>query len=335
MSPVITQRSIGTLLAAGALALGLLGWPPASEADALPGAPSEGWAHWNVAQQAGTGEACCYEAGQRRGCRLAAGDGHRGISLQMNDAAGATEASSGLQVWAWFENGRATRVRALSASCPVQAEGPVHALAAIDQDTSTAWLVAQVDARAVVEEALIALALHEGEAATAALVRFTGAERDPELRRDAAFWLGQARSESGLPRLLELARGADSAEFMRHLAFVLSQSPLAPATDELRRLARQHPHPDVRGQALFWLAESGAKGAEADILAALRTTEDTELVHQAVFALSQLEDGDIALIRLIESDAPRQAKRQALFWLGQSGSAQALSFLDRYLGGQR
>jgi len=334
MSRAFPQRSLGISIAAGALVLGLLGGPPLLRAEALPGAPSEGWAHWSVAQQEGTGEACCYEAGEQRGCRLAAGGGRKGVSLRVSDETQAPTAASGLQVWVWFEQGRARRIRALSASCPVRAEGPVHALAGIDQDTSIAWLADQAAGKTAGEDALPALALHAGEAATTALARFTEAGRDPELRRNAAFWLGQARGQAGLPRLLTLARGDESADFMRHLAFVLSQSELAPAAAELRRLAQQHADPGVRGQALFWMAESGADAAREDILNVLGQTQDTELLHQAVFALSRLEDGDAALVALIEGGYPREAKRQALFWLGQSGSPQAMAFLDRYLGAQ-
>jgi hypothetical protein len=339
MSGPIPLRYLGSLCASAALILSLLGWPPPSRADDLPGAPRQGWVHWQVEQEPNTGEACCYEKGGRRGCQLDSKGAGRGFNLQMSRAAEPASAAAGqhtgLQIWAFFEAGKATRIRALSASCPVHADGPVQALTGIDQDTSIAWLAEQVADHAVGENALPALALHAGEAATAALSRFTESGADPELRRDAAFWLGQARGQAGLPRLLELARGNESGDFMRHLAFVLSQSELAPAAAELRRLARQHADPGVRGQALFWMAESSAEGAREEILKVLGQTRDTELLHQAVFALSRLEDGDAALIALIEADYPREAKRQALFWLGQSGSAQALSFLDRYLGAQR
>jgi hypothetical protein len=37
------------------------------------------------------------------------------------------------------------------------------------------------------------------------------------------------------------------------------------------------------------------------------------------------------LIRLLQGSYPRAAKKQALFWLGQSGSDRALEFLDRHL----
>ena len=52
-----------------------------------------------------------------------------------------------------------------------------------------------------------------------------------------------------------------------------------------------------------------------------------------MFALSQLdgERGDEALIGVIRGDYPRAVKKQAVFWLGQSGSARALDFFDEAL----
>jgi len=55
--------------------------------------------------------------------------------------------------------------------------------------------------------------------------------------------------------------------------------------------------------------------------------------EQGVFALSQLKhgDADAALIALVRGRYPREVKRQALFWLGESGSEAALKFLDDVL----
>ncbi|HET7063746.1 MAG TPA: hypothetical protein VFI49_05675, partial [Rudaea sp.] len=58
--------------------------------------------------------------------------------------------------------------------------------------------------------------------------------------------------------------------------------------------------------------------------------------EQGVFALSQLKEGeaDAALIALVRGNYPREVKQQALFWLGQSGSDEALKFLDDVLSRQ-
>jgi HEAT repeat protein len=52
-----------------------------------------------------------------------------------------------------------------------------------------------------------------------------------------------------------------------------------------------------------------------------------------VFALSQLDDGaaDEALITVLRGDYSRGVKKQALFWLGQSGSPRAMAYFDEAL----
>jgi len=52
-----------------------------------------------------------------------------------------------------------------------------------------------------------------------------------------------------------------------------------------------------------------------------------------VFALSQIEGGagEDALIALLKGNYPRDAKKQALFWLGQSGSTRAMQYFDEAL----
>jgi HEAT repeat protein len=55
--------------------------------------------------------------------------------------------------------------------------------------------------------------------------------------------------------------------------------------------------------------------------------------EEAVFALSQLDDSIAthALIAVIHGNYPRPIKEKALFWLGQSGSDEAMAFLDELL----
>jgi len=56
-----------------------------------------------------------------------------------------------------------------------------------------------------------------------------------------------------------------------------------------------------------------------------------------VFALSQLPKPQnvAALVRVAEDRSRgREERKQALFWLGQSDSAQALRYLDRLFGNE-
>ena len=73
--------------------------------------------------------------------------------------------------------------------------------------------------------------------------------------------------------------------------------------------------------------------ARADITAALATETSDDAREQAVFALSQLKEGQAedALIAVVRGNYPRDAKKQALFWLGESGSPRAIQALDEVL----
>lgn len=304
----------------------------------LEGAPSEGWAHWQVPKQAGTGLACCFDGAdlKGRGCSLDA----RANTYHVNASAAEPTAADRLDVYVRFAASEPVEVRAYDAQCPVHSAAPPIELGSISPDDSARWLAAQSlhghrsggRKNDLGEGALVALALHATPVADSALIHLSAADKPDELRRNAAFWLGQVRGEAGIEQVLVLSRGDESDGFLEHLAFVLSESELPQARAGLSALAGAGRSDSVRGSALFWIAQAGWDDAEQRILAALAVEATPELQEKAVFALSQLKDGgDEALIRLLQGSYPRAAKKQALFWLGQSGSDQALEFLDRYL----
>ena len=53
--------------------------------------------------------------------------------------------------------------------------------------------------------------------------------------------------------------------------------------------------------------------------------------EQAVFALSQLEDGTDWLLDVLHSDRDADTKRRALFWLGQSDDPRAMEEIEKIL----
>ena len=60
--------------------------------------------------------------------------------------------------------------------------------------------------------ALTAIAMHADGAADRALVSFTQPEQPASLRRQAAFWLGEARGKAGLAALQKMAKTDPSSE---------------------------------------------------------------------------------------------------------------------------
>jgi hypothetical protein len=101
----------------------------------------------------------------------------------------------------------------------------------------------------------------------------------------------------------------------------------------LLTLARAGERPrGVREQATFWLGELAAErafGAREDDAA---TAEDEERA-QAVFALSQLDDGAgvPGLLQVARTHRSPYLRRKAMFWLGQSGDPRALALFEELL----
>ena len=308
----------------------------AGNATAAPPQPvADGWSRWSVPLQPGVQAPCCWKlrgghADPTRGCVLDDADGGMIISDREPVPAGER-----LWVYVKRKDGQTQSVRSFGSSCPVRSETPVATLVEPTAAQSVAYLQAQRDAggRRVGDETLTAIAFHGDPSATAALIAASDAPGSQQGREQALFWLGQARGEEGLPHILQVASGDPSARIRTHGLFVLSQSKLPAAREALRERTQHDSDAKVRSQGLFWLAQVDDAQALPLGLALLADPAQSRSHDETVFALSQLPDGkgEDALITLVEGDYPRKVKKQALFWLGQSGSDRALRYLDRLL----
>ncbi len=178
---------------------------------------------------------------------------------------------------------------------------------------------------------LAALALHDDPEADGALRGFVQEGQPRSLRRDAAFWLGAARGAAGAATVEQLARNDADAEFREHLTFVLTLAGER-GIDTLLDLARNDRSPRVRRQALFWLGQKAGDRAIGEIERAV-DDPDGEIRTHAVFALSRLpaDEGVPRLIAVARSHRDPHVRKQAMFWLGQSGDARALTFFEDVL----
>ena len=103
--------------------------------------------------------------------------------------------------------------------------------------------------------------------------------------------------------------------------------------DELIALARDGATSNVRGSALFWLAQRAGQKAVGTITSAIDNDPDTEVKKKAVFALSQLpkDQGVPLLIDQARNNKNPAVRKQAMFWLGQSKDPRALKFFEEIL----
>ena len=177
-----------------AFALLFVAWTDGGAAEFTAPA-DDGWHVWRVQGAAGGANACCYRwRGSNistQGCDL---DGrHRdSISLGECDIAG-----DQLSVYVRVDAGRVTRIRALTANCPLTTRTAVNDMGEVDNNASVAWLLRQVDADSrVAVDALAAISAHAGDDAFVALTSLLeDRDRRQKTREQALFWLAQSESD--------------------------------------------------------------------------------------------------------------------------------------------
>lgn len=296
-------------------------------------ASGDGWVAYDVPMVDDAGTPCCFDNDARRDkvCHL---DGHS-WNFGTHDHEPPRIGPATLTVYVHRHAGTPDRVRALASTCAVRADAPIARLGEVDADDSARWLqqwIAAPQAGKDAETAMGALAYQAGASATKALETLSEAKAPREQRKNALFWLGQTRGRDGAAVVERVARHDADADVREHAVFSLSQAKAIDGYAVIHDVAQHDAATQVRSQSLFWMAQTGDARAAKDIRAALREERDAGVREQAVFALSQLDSGaDAALIEVLRSDAPREVKEKAMFWLGQSGSDEALRFLDGVL----
>ena len=263
--------------------------------------------------------------------------------MRSSDGGTATlERPRNLVVLLRAENKRVTKIRVVSEECTLDAGNlTLTWLTGVKPAESVELLQGFVrgadldggETQHTAHAALTAIAMHADGAADRALVSFTQPEQPASLRRQAAFWLGEARGKAGLAALEKMARTDPSSEVRAQVTFALSVSHEPGAVEEMIRMAHEDESSHVRGQALFWLAHKAGQKAVGAITGAIENDPDTDVKKKAVFALSQLpkDEGVPKLIEVAQTNHNREVRKQAMFWLGQSNDPRALAFFEKML----
>ncbi len=145
---------------------------------------------------------------------------------------------------------------------------------------------------------------------------------DPEVRGDAVFWMSQVHSDKTLAALESLLHNAKDRQLQDKAIFALSQHDSPQAMKLLRDFAMS---PDVsdeaRGQAIFWIGQGHRSPENAKFLRELYgklTSDDLrdKIIHGV--AESGGEEDRQWLVELVrDSKQPAEARKKAIFWLGQ------------------
>lgn len=323
------MRVLGLLLAllpAGASAAAL----DQALADTAPG----NWIEYQAPLVARDGSPCCIDwhggKAARQGCSLDGRDWNFGIDADRSDTV--------LRVFVRRGPRGPDRIRAVGASCPVDpGAARLSATSGIDAASAAGWIAAQVPnlEKRERDSALAALAMHAGPAATDALVRLAAPDSSSGVRREALFWLGEARGAEGVPVLRQTLAQETDPGLLRHTVLALGLSDAPAARTLLRDTARADRRSAVRGEALFWLAQDEDPQTETLARSALSGSQARDLREKAVFALSQLPAGRaIPALEELARDRGLDARtrRDALFWLAQQNDDEALAVFDELLG---
>ena len=304
------------------------------------------WLGYTVPQITGDRTVCCgnYNGSWDNGCgtcRLEAGHNENNMTSSQPGTS-RLEGSRYLVVLFRAENKRITKIRVASEECTLDAGGLSFVwLSGVKPSESVDLLASFVtgkDFESREEDrtshgSLTAIAMHADPAADRALESFLQPSQRDSLRKQTAFWLGEARGATGLRMLQQMAKSDPSTDVRAHVTFALSVSRQPGALEEMIRMAHNDESAHVRGQALFWLAHKAGQKAVGAITGAIEDDPDTEVKKKAVFALSQLprDEGVPKLIQVAQNNHNREVRKQAMFWLGQSNDPRALAFFEQVL----
>ena len=219
------------------------------------------WVSWTVPGTERAANVCCFDRGWTRpGCSLTEEDRGWGTSDRTRDPAAPRE----LRVLAEIADGRPVRLVAVGLACPIDGGSRrLVELTGVEPERSLDLLERwSEDATAdrVRESALAAIAYHAAPSAAERLARLGRLDRQSghpgrrDLRTQALFWLAQTQD----PRAAGWIRDVIASDPDRHVredaVFALAQ--LDGSVPLLVRLLHETERPDVRRQALFWLAQS-------------------------------------------------------------------------------
>ena len=292
------------------------------------------WLAFRLPVLEGTRSPCCWKGRWNNmgdtGCSLKSS--HQSYGMRSD-----SPLADNVIVYSEIRQGQVHSLRVVGESCPVEGnDTQVTWIGDVAETAGLDWLedvVRMETTGRVGDSALFALALHRSDGVSRRL--YSLAKDDGgNLSEEAIFWLGEARGEQGFKMLKKLLADLPRGDKRRQINFALAENDTAEAAELLLQISKSDPDPEQRGAAMFWLAQEYPQQAEDWLKEVIKTEKDDDVLEQAVFAISQLPDdsGDQVLLELARSDqTPRHVRRQALFWLANSGNDSTVAALTDLL----
>ena len=288
----------------------------------------------------GDRQSCCWDNGG--GCSLERQSGDRGVTVAEPKTV-KLEGPTHLVVLLRVENHQTGKIHTFTPECDLDAGGlPLIWLTGVTAPESIGFLLSIAksntgtlrDEVRITDAAVAAIALHANPAADKALEDLAAPNQPETLRRQAIFWLGNSRGRHGFEVISRIVREDTSEKIREHAVFAFTQSKEPEALSTVVAVAHNDKSARVRGQALFWLAQkAGQKMAESSIRDAIANDPETEVKKRAVFALTQMPNGEGVplLIQVARTNPNPEVRKHAVFWLGQSSDTRALAFIEDVL----
>lgn len=199
------------------------------------------------------------------------------------------------------EQGQVQKIRTATPDCEMDAGGlPVAWFTGVTPAASIRYLESFIGRDRMTDPALSAIAFHQDPYAQRVLENLVGSNSPDKVREKAIMWLSIGRR----------------------------------SYERVIQAAHEDRSPHVRGQALFWLAQGAQRKMATDAIAgAIANDPETEVKKRAVFALTQIPNGEGVpkLIEVARSNRNPEVRKQAIFWLGQSKDSRALEFIEQVL----
>jgi HEAT repeat protein len=183
------------------------------------------------------------------------------------------------------------------------------------------------------EQAVFLIAQHADAEAADILLQIAKSDNEPEIRENAIFWLSQVDSEETIDVLASILESESDASLREKAIFAISQHDSPKAAGLLKQIALDEKYDEeLRANAIFWLGQRSE--ADLSFLRDLYTKLDSrELKDKILFAASQQGGREQAeFLQQVLSDPKEDLdlRKQALFWLGQSGTIDVAGLMELY-----
>lgn len=162
------------------------------------------------------------------------------------------------------------------------------------------------------------------------LTEILQSREEDDVRKQAAFFLGQNAERATIALLRETAERDRSEEVRKQAVFALTQTKSTEAFAALATLVKSANSREVRKDALFWLGQTHSEQAVSTLKEVLQGN-DFEVQKHAVFVVTQLAEAQSLslLIELAEQHQRAEIRKEALFWLVQTHNKKAVPALQQ------